>query len=168
MLQSSQDSKGNQRILQKTNKDEISNIDVTIVPERKILNAEPYLIRDVKLARGFTRIPPCKYKCFLKISKNDQRNIFESYWEGATFHSRLKFIKGMTKVSKRVCSDQIDGHGNPEYIADYYLRAKKGLQQVCRTCFRIALTEPDKFITEVLDEKLRESSSKCLYCYLCN
>ncbi|XP_033227837.1 uncharacterized protein LOC117179816 [Belonocnema kinseyi] len=158
MLQSSQDSNEDQGILQKTDKAEMSNIDLTIEPERERFSADPYLIRDVKLARGYTRIPPCKYKCFLKISKHDQRNIFESYWKGATFHSRIKFIKSMTKVSKRVYSDQIDGHGNPEYIANYNLRAKKGLQQVCRTCFRIALAEPDKFITEVLDEKLRESS----------
>ena len=136
-----------------------------IMPKEKTTSLLPamssaYLDSDDKLKKGFTRIHGCKHGCFLKVSANEQKRIFDFYWKEATFVSRLKFIQDNTRVSSRICSDQNKKHKNPGFKADYYLNTNEGPQQVCRNCFRIVLAEPDKFIAEVLEEKFRDICSK--------
>ena len=117
-------------------------------------------LKDYKLARGWTRISPCKSNCYLKITQEDQDYIFKLYWQEATFQSRINFVKDLTEIIPNP-----NFHKNPTLNTKscrikYYFDTCMRRTEVCKSCFRHILNESNGFITTVLTRKLLEITSK--------
>lgn len=103
------------------------------------------LLRTEKLYKGWTQLQPCRNGCFLTIKSQDQENIYNSYWQDATIHSRYHFIKASVKVNKTRSSKDVKSARRK-----YYHNSSIGPQRVCKRCFGLVLGETLSFVESVL------------------
>ncbi|XP_043463660.1 uncharacterized protein LOC122499394 [Leptopilina heterotoma] len=103
------------------------------------------LLRTEKLHKGWTQLQPCRNGCFLTIKSQDQENIYNSYWQDATIHSRYYFIKASVKVNKTRSSKDVKSARRK-----YYHNSSIGPQRVCKRCFGLVLGETLSFVESVL------------------
>ena len=126
-----------------------------IKPELRISGPSCKFLRGNKIGKGWTRLIPCPSDCSLKIAEADQKNLFDAYWNDATFQSRFKFLNEMLQVQpienrsiKKLRNARIK-----RYNAQYNLITSQGPQEVCSSCFKAALKESKYLIHSVLEKK---------------
>lgn len=114
--------------------------------------------------KKWMKIESCINNCHLKISEQDQKNVFDSYWNNSTVASRYKFITSMSEVCLPNESQSIHGTvihiGDKKYYVVFSLNTVNGNQTVCRICFRSIIGEPGQFIKAVVAQKVISFTGK--------
>lgn len=101
-------------------------------------------------ARTWCRLPDgCKRKCSTKITCEDQKRIFNSYWAQGNYIRRLAYVKGLIVLGP---VQRFRGSNKKlrDFTAKYHLQHGAAKIQVCRKCFRLALGESESFIENVV------------------
>lgn len=114
--------------------------------------------------KKWMKIETCINNCHLKMSEEDQKNTFDSYWNNSTVISRYKFINEMAEVY--LPKDCVKGTpiiiGEQKYYVFFNINKGNGFKHVCRPCFRFMLGEQEPFIKTVLAQKLINFTGKFL------
>ncbi|XP_033227708.1 uncharacterized protein LOC117179748 isoform X1 [Belonocnema kinseyi] len=126
-----------------------------IKPELRIKGPSCNFLRDMKIGQGWKRLRPCPSACNLRLTDEDQKNLFDCYWKEATFQSRFKFLNEMLIIIPVENRDTENARTAriKRYNTNYYLTTSQGSTKVCRSCFKIALNESDYLIDSVLEKK---------------
>lgn len=97
-----------------------------------------------KLPRlGWMRIPSCEKMCSLRVQREDQKQIFISYWFKSAREDRYKFICDMTDIVYK----------DSKLSFSFYLYTLSGLVNVCKSCFCTVLNETPTFFYQALKIK---------------
>lgn len=111
-----------------------------------------------KSKKRFIRLPLCKNRCAYHVTEQDQKRIFETYWENATTFSRYKYINDMVDIipSNRI-QKAAKSYETKRFLSYYYLDTQQGRIKVCISCFCTAIYEQRAFVTIALRAKKRSA-----------
>ncbi|XP_033228478.1 uncharacterized protein LOC117180204 [Belonocnema kinseyi] len=112
-------------------------------------------IRSTQPSLCLTVLEPCPRSCYLKLTPNDMKHNFDSYWHNSTFSSRYEFIYEMTEIipTRHRFINRINCKYQ-KYQSIFYLSSKNGRVIVCKLCFLRTICEQDCLIDAILDSRL--------------
>ena len=116
--------------------------------------------QNCKTGRGWTQLAPCYNKCYLRITENEQKNIFNTYWNEGTFHSRLDYVNHMTEIVENLSSEN-----RHKLHIKYFLNTSEGRKDICKRCFSHILGVSLSFLKSVFEKKLCKMKRKYLSLY---
>ncbi|XP_014225396.1 uncharacterized protein LOC106651423 isoform X2 [Trichogramma pretiosum] len=119
--------------------------------DRKILRnrGQAYVTVSGKLVqeRSVKKLTSCRRKCSELITYDDQRIIFDKYYDQATYEKRFMFIKSHIEVAPRK-QERIN--------VKYYLPLANNKTEVCKKCFTDTLGETFGFVKTVIRKSFNE------------
>lgn len=111
--------------------------------------------------RQMKMLTPCIRKCSEKITKEEQKLIFDEYWKIGEYNLRRAYVSGCIEIHTKKTALNIKHATTPRnrpYTYKYFLKISNKRQQVCQQCFKKTIDESDKFIKNTI-KKMIESSS---------
>lgn len=114
-------------------------------------------ITSINARRCSCVLEQCPRNCYLKLTPDDIKRNFDSYWHNSTFSSRYKFIYEMTEIiPTRYRFIKPKDPKYQQYQSIFYLSTKNGRGTVCKICFHRIIGEQDRLTDAILDVKLKE------------
>ncbi|XP_033227429.1 uncharacterized protein LOC117179583 isoform X2 [Belonocnema kinseyi] len=90
---------------------------------------------DDKSSKKWTILPYCNQQCHVRVTKPQQKNLFNRYCLEKTYDSRLRFVEGMIQTN-----DQCN-------IPKFYLTSPASRpKEMCKKCLGITLNESEHFL----------------------
>lgn len=108
--------------------------------------------------RKCTVLLDCKKMCRLNITREEQLNNFNSYWEKGEYLKRKNYIKQLINVHPKQRSRGNDIK-NRHCSATYQLYGQRGKIDVCRGCFLLTLGESKSFVEDVVGKLWQDEKS---------
>lgn len=96
--------------------------------------------------------------CRLNITREEQLNNFNSYWEKGEYLKRKNYIKQLINVHPKHRSRGNDIK-NRQCSATYQLYGQRGKIDVCRGCFLLTLGESKSFVEDVVGKLWQDEKS---------
>ncbi|XP_033228131.1 uncharacterized protein LOC117179975 [Belonocnema kinseyi] len=107
---------------------------------------------DAESQTSWKRIPRCTNNCYLKVTEDDQRCIFDAYSKEITQDSRDNCINGMIEILGS-CRPTSPNPLKLRCTPNFYLNTSNGRQQVCIDCFCLSINETKMFVAAVVNKK---------------
>lgn len=105
--------------------------------------------------REFKRLHHCRKECSQKISFENQKIIFDSYWQQGSYEKRTEYVKSLMRLKpvqrarRRKDSDISQQNLNRKFSAEYHSIVDGHEVIVCKQCFLMTLGETHSFLHNI-------------------